>query len=123
MFDHISLEVSDIEKSRKFWSTVLLGFGFTIEHEDEDFAMFSSPEGNAFVISAAEKPEDVSNNIHLALPAKDRAEVEMFYKLAVDGGGKSNLAPALHPEYHEGYYAAFVYDPDGHNIEAVFHGE
>jgi len=59
--------------------------------------------------------------LHLAFAAENRQQVEAFYRAAIEAGGKDNGATGLHPEYHAGYYAAFVFGPDGHNIEAVCH--
>ena len=60
--------------------------------------------------------------MHIAFQAEDRAEVDAFYAAAMAAGGKDNGPPGIRAHYHPNYYAAFVFDPDGHNIEAVYHG-
>jgi catechol 2,3-dioxygenase-like lactoylglutathione lyase family enzyme len=77
-------------------------------------------------ISTPDSPEaqgKLTGRHHLAFPAKDRATVDAFHKAGLAAGGRDNGAPGLRPRYHPGYYAAFLLDPDGNNIEAVFHGE
>jgi predicted lactoylglutathione lyase len=71
------------------------------------------------------KPEHlrVITPTHIAFKARSRAEVEAFYKAALEAGGKDFGAPGLRTHYHPNYYGAFILDPDGHDIEAVFHGE
>jgi predicted lactoylglutathione lyase len=61
--------------------------------------------------------------VHVAFAASDRGTVDKFHRAAVKAGGRDNGTPGLRPHYHGGYYAAFVIDPDGNNVEAVFHGE
>jgi catechol 2,3-dioxygenase-like lactoylglutathione lyase family enzyme len=78
-----------------------------------------------FVVSTADSPAalgQLTGRVHLAFQAKDRATVEAFYKAGLANGGKDFGAPGIRP-YHPGYYAAFLLDPDGNNIEAVYHGE
>jgi predicted lactoylglutathione lyase len=65
--------------------------------------------------------EEKPAHLHLAFMAENRRQVEAFYRAALEAGGQDNGAPGLHPEYHAGYYAAFVIGPDGHNIEVVCH--
>ena len=65
----------------------------------------------------------LQGRLHVAFAANDRATVDEFYRAALAAGGRDNGAPGLRPEYHPGYYGAFVLDPDGHNVEAVHHSE
>ena len=64
----------------------------------------------------------VTGRLHIALSAKSRADVDAFYAAAMAAGGRDNGAPGLRPHYHPNYYGAYVLDPDGHNVEAVYHG-
>ena len=77
------------------------------------------------VPASFQKPEQlrVITPIHIAFAARNRAEVDAFYKAAIGAGGKDFGAPGIRADYHPNYYGAFVLDPDGHNIEAVFHGK
>jgi len=119
LIDHIQLVVRDLGASRKFYEAVfevleieIGGAGDTYFWADELFV--SSPDSEAALGA-------LTGRHHLAFQARDRAAVEAFYRAALDHGGTDNGAPGERP-YHPGYYAAFVLDPDGNNIEAVFHG-
>jgi catechol 2,3-dioxygenase-like lactoylglutathione lyase family enzyme len=120
LIDHVQLVVADLEKSRRFYRSVLEVFGLKLEFETEhsfacDELFISDAE---FTQGAATAP----HRVHLAFQTPDRETVERFHRAAVAAGGRDNGAPAERP-YHPGYYAAFVLDPDGNNIEAVFHGQ
>ena len=115
MIDHVTIRVSDFEASRAFYSCVLAPLGLEPYHDDTvPFA-----EWGDFSIAADDKP--VAQNVHIAFPAKSRAEVDAFYDAAMEAGYRDNGPPGERPVYHEGYYGAFVLDPDGNNVEAVFH--
>ena len=113
LLDHLHLRVSDIEASRRFYAAALapLGLGLTGEGEDWFSAdeLFVSDDGATTV------------GLHLAFQAADRGAVDRFHEAALAAGGRDNGAPGER-SYHPGYYAAFVLDPDGNNVEAVFHG-
>jgi len=115
MIDHVTIRVSDYEASRAFYTTVLAPLG--IEPHDDDTVLFT--EWGDFSIAADYKP--VTQNLHIAFPAKSREKVDAFYRVAIEAGYRDNGPPGERPEYHEGYYGAFVLDPDGNNVEAVFH--
>ena len=126
MIDHLGLQVSDLNKSKVFYQQALapLGYALLIELSKEQTGGFS---GAGFGI--APKPdfwigEGTPNQppIQVAFRAEDRAIVDAFHQAALAAGGRDNGAPGLRPHYHPNYYGAFVLDPDGHNIEAVFHG-
>lgn len=122
LIDHIGLVVRNLSASRTFYAAI--------------FDVLNVPmggEGNGFFwadelfVSTAESEVVQGKGIltgrhHLAFQAQDRAMVDAFYNTALAHGGKDNGAPGERP-YHPGYYAAFVLDPDGNNIEAVHHGE
>jgi catechol 2,3-dioxygenase-like lactoylglutathione lyase family enzyme len=115
LIDHVHLRVSDLEASKKFYSVVLevleLPPGNSTEWSFQADELFISPID----------PGGTPSNVHLAFQARDRDMVAAFYTTALAAGGRDNGGPGER-DYHPGYYAAFVFDPDGNNIEAVFHG-
>ena len=113
LIDHVHLVVADFEKSKRFYRAVLEALGCEISGEGDDY--FYSDE--LFVSPA----ESYTSRVHLAFQAADRETVHRFYEAALGAGGRDNGAPGER-HYHPGYYAAFVLDPDGNNIEAVHHG-
>jgi catechol 2,3-dioxygenase-like lactoylglutathione lyase family enzyme len=115
--DHIAFDVADLATSRHFYKTALAPWG-SVEVEAEG-AFGYGPPGSEDVWIAAGKP---GPPLHLALLAPDRATVEAFYSAALSAGGRDNGAPGLRPQYHSEYFAAYVLDPDGNNVEAVHHG-
>ncbi|HLU77150.1 MAG TPA: VOC family protein [Burkholderiales bacterium] len=120
LIDHIQLVVKDLTAARKFYNAVLSVLDIPVQGEGEGF--FWADE---FVVSAADSPAALgmlTGRNHIAFQARDRAAVDAFHKAALAAGGKDNGEPGERP-YHPGYYAAFVLDPDGNNIEAVYHGE
>ena len=119
LIDHIQLVVRDLSASRTFYEAALGALGIPIGGADEGY--FWADE--LFVSSADSLAAQghLTGRYHLAFQARDEAAVKAFYDAALAHGGKDNGAPGPRP-YHPGYYAAFVLDPDGNNIEAVFHG-
>lgn len=127
--DHIGIPVSDSQRSRAFYELALapLGFRMTMtvpgdktNSGGEAIAFGSEGEEGSFWIG---DNEQVGEGIHVAFPAKTREAVDHFHRAALAAGGTDNGAPGLRPDYGPNYYAAFVYDPDGHNIEAVCYAE
>ena len=127
LIDHVHLVVKDLAASRRFYLAVFEILGIPIGGESATEGFFwtdelfvSTPDAKApagYALSAGK----TTGRIHLAFQAKDRDAVDRFHAAAVSAGGKDNGAPGLRP-YHPGYYAAFVLDPDGNNIELVYHG-
>ena len=113
LLDHVHLVVRDLEASKRFYSAVLKALGRSIT--SEGIGYFSSDE--LFVSDG----EPTTGRVHIAFQASDRAAVERFFRAGLFAGGRDNGAPGER-RYHAGYYAAFLLDPDGNNIEAVFHG-
>ena len=115
--DHLWIRVRDVAESRLFYETVAPTVGLRV-HDGA---------ANRFHVAGAERSfalvldEPVTEHVHLAFPARDRATVEEFHRAAVEAGFRDNGAPGERPEYHPGYYGAYVLDPDGNNVEAVFH--
>ena len=126
MIDHTGINVSDIALSKRFYESVLAPLGYVVRLEFEGAAGFGTKEsdsgddpGGDFWIS---KGEPFAPRSHIAFHASSKAQVVAFYEAALAVGARDNGAPGLRPHYHKNYYAAFVRDPDGYNIEAVFHG-
>lgn len=125
MIDHTGFNVSDFALSRSFYEKTLAPLGYRIGLELESSVGFAARRGSGddpggdFWIGAGE-PQ--TPRMHVAFRAANEDEVNAFYRAAIEAGGKDNGAPGERPHYHPGYYAAFVLDPDGHNIEAVYHG-
>jgi len=114
LVDHIHLRVRDLEASRRFYRAVLTAIGRADAiHEGETF--FSADE---LWIDAA---DDYTSRVHLAFQTPDRETVGRFHAAGLEAGGRDNGAPGER-SYHPGYYGAFLFDPDGNNIEAVYHG-
>jgi catechol 2,3-dioxygenase-like lactoylglutathione lyase family enzyme len=120
LIDHVQLVVSDLPASQKFYSAVFKALDIPMGGTGEGF--FWADE--LFVSTRESKAAqgELTGRQHLAFQAKSRSVVDAFHKTALANGGKDNGAPGERP-YHPGYYAAFVLDPDGNNIEAVYHGE
>ena len=118
MIDHITLHVTDIAKSRAFYTQALAPLGYALVM---DF-------GHACGLGVKGKPDfwlaggvATEPQFHVAFHAANRAAVDTFYAAAIAAGATDNGAPGLRPQYHPNYYGAFVLDPDGQNIEAVCH--
>jgi catechol 2,3-dioxygenase-like lactoylglutathione lyase family enzyme len=116
LIDHVHLVVRDLAVSRRFYSAVLDSLGRQIEGDGERY--FYSDE---LFVSIADEHSGAPMRIHLAFQAADRDAVHRFHSAGLAAGGKDHGGPGLR-KYHPGYYAAFLIDPDGHNIEAVYHG-
>lgn len=118
MLDHLGIKVADVAASKKFYTEALqpLGYILMMEH-DISGAGFGRDGKPDFWISLGEP----SGPIHVAFASPNRNTVDLFYAAALSAGGIDNGPPGLRPEYHPGYYGAFVIDPNGHNIEAVCH--
>jgi catechol 2,3-dioxygenase-like lactoylglutathione lyase family enzyme len=120
LIDHIQLVVGDIEAARTFYTAVFEVLGIPLAGSGDDHfwadELFVSTPGS----EAAQG--QLTGRHHLAFQAQDRAMVDAFHRVALANGGRDNGAPGVR-HYHPGYYGAFVLDPDGNNIEAVYHGE
>ena len=124
MLDHIGLAVSDIQRSRAFYEAALkpLGYALVGEPMTNDIGgtvvMFGIDGEPDFVIADRERPGEGN---HVAFRASTRSEVDAFHAAALAAGGRDNGGPGLRDRYGPNYYAAFIYDPDGFNLEAVCH--
>jgi catechol 2,3-dioxygenase-like lactoylglutathione lyase family enzyme len=118
MFDHVGVNVKDYAASKRFYDGALAPLGFEVVMEFEGAAGFGL-EGKPLFWIAQREP--FGTGTHLAFASPDRATVDAFYEGAMAAGGKDNGPPGIRTDYHESYYAAFVLDPDGNNVEAVCH--
>ena len=120
LIDHVQLVVQDIKASRRFYDAIFSVLGIPLGGTVGDSfwydELFVSPNGGPETIGL------LTGRVHLAFQAADKAMVENFHRCGLAAGGGDNGAPGERP-YHPGYYAAFLTDPDGNNIEAVYHGE
>ena len=120
LIDHIGLVVRDFEASRRFYEAVFAAIEMPVAGSGDDYIW-----ADELFISTAES-EAASGKLtgrhHLAFQARDRAMVDAFYEAGIAAGGTDNGPPGERTRYHPGYYAAFLLDPDGNNIEAVYHG-
>lgn len=123
MIDHLGISVSDFEKSKRFYAAALAPFGYKVLMEFPGAAGFGGADGKPdFWIGSGEAAKgETAKKVHVAFSSPDRATVDAFYQAAIAAGGADNGAPGLRPQYHPGYYGAFVLDPDGNNVEAVCH--
>ncbi len=123
MLNHITLRVRDLEESKAFFSKALAPLGYRLFKTTENRAGFGIEdiEGQRDFWLIQDNTEINEHSFTcLAFTATNKESVDEFHKNALEAEGKDNGAPGYRPEYHAGYYAAFVFDPDGHNIEAVF---
>lgn len=121
MFDHIGIAVSDFERGKRFYTDALQPLGYAPLADADGWAGFGRGDlqrNPSFWIHAV---EGTPTPVHVAFACTHRAEVEAFWRAALTAGGRDHGAPAIRAHYHPSYYAAFVLDPDSHNIEAVCH--
>lgn len=122
MIDHVTFYVKDLVVSLRFYDAALapLGYSRLYDYHDEGYRTVGYGRERASLwIVESQKGEKPSEHLHIALSAKSHAEVDAFHAHALVSGGSDNGAPGLRREYRSSYYAAFVLDPDGNNIEAV----
>jgi catechol 2,3-dioxygenase-like lactoylglutathione lyase family enzyme len=121
MLDHIGIGVRDLAASKKFYTAALLPIGYSTKAEYPEYNVVGMGDGEKSDVWFSQ--EEVSGKAHLAFVAKSRADVDAFYAAAIAAGGKDNGKPGIREQYSPTYYAAFVHDPDGNNIEVVCHTE
>jgi catechol 2,3-dioxygenase-like lactoylglutathione lyase family enzyme len=118
MFDHVVFGVRDYEASKRFYLEALAPIGLAIVQENS-LGVEMSADGKTSLCLGPTKEQPA--HLHIAFVAANRQQVDAFHRAALAAGGKDNGGPGLRPKYHANYYAAFVIDPDGHNIELVCH--
>ena len=128
VIDHVEIRVSDLPASRRMYEAALAELGFVVlsegEFEGDAYALFGRGDSDDFgLLTVGSQPgrDRVTTGAHIAFIATDADAVIRWYEAALSHGGRDNGPPGVRPEYSGSYYAAFVLDPDGNNVEAVFH--
>jgi len=116
MFDHIGLKVQDLDASVKFYTAALAPLGFVLNSRDDNGAGFGPPNASALWLY---RVDNANGETHVAFRAPNRKAIAGFHKAGVEAGGRDNGNAGLRPDYSPTYYAAFLIDPDGNNVEAV----
>ncbi len=116
VIDHLWIRVADVAASRRFYETIAPYAGLHVRHESDERVQFAGESGS-FSLVAGEPTE----HVHLAFATDDDADVHGFHDAATAAGHRSHGPPGERPQYHRGYYAAYVLDPDGNNVEVVNH--
>jgi catechol 2,3-dioxygenase-like lactoylglutathione lyase family enzyme len=116
--DHLVIRAGDVEATTAFYSTIGAGAGLALRRQADDRAAFSvgTSDGSLFVMAG-----EATQNAHIAFSGEDDDDVRRFHADATASGYRSNGEPGERPQYHEGYYSAYILDPDGNNIEVVNH--
>jgi catechol 2,3-dioxygenase-like lactoylglutathione lyase family enzyme len=123
MFDHVSVGVADLNRSRAFYDAALAPLGYQRLYGDDGSLGYGAGAVRLWVgASAAPVPENMASGLHFCLVAPTRAGVDAFHAAALKHGGRDNGAPGLRESYGPNYYAAFVIDPDGYRFEAYCSG-
>jgi catechol 2,3-dioxygenase-like lactoylglutathione lyase family enzyme len=117
MFDHLGLHVRDLAKSSRFFEAALAPLGYVVGARDAESVSFGPPGAPALYLYQGKG--SASAGTHLALTAKERSSVKQFHERGLSAGGTDNGAPGVRADYAANYYAAFLIDPDGNNVEAV----
>jgi len=119
LIDHITVAVSDLTKSRLFYERAFAPLGYTLSFgKKKVFWAFDIGNGSLFETQQADSTPPLTR-VHVAFRARNRAEVDAFYQGALAAGAQDNGAPGPRPDYTLDYYACFILDPDGYNIEAM----
>ena len=122
MIDHVDLLVADLDASRRFYASSLAMLGFREMARSETYSVYGVDGSEDFAINLIAPSDRPTTWAHVAFVADSRADVEAWFQAALIAGGTAKQPPAEFPAYHPGYYGAFVWDPDGNNVEAVYHG-
>jgi catechol 2,3-dioxygenase-like lactoylglutathione lyase family enzyme len=118
MYDHIGLKVKDLDAAVRFYTAVLVPLGHVLGSRDKAYAGIGPKDDPALWLYAEGK--SAGSGTHIAFRAPNRAAVDGFHRAGLQAGGRDNGAPGLRTDYSPTYYAAFLIDPDGNNVEAVF---
>jgi predicted lactoylglutathione lyase len=120
--DHVLFVVKDLRASRAFYTAALEPLGYKVMYQQEDGLGLGAEGADDFAVFEGKLGEPTTTAAHVAFVAESREAVDAFFDAAIASGGTEIRRPGVRPEYHAGYYAAFVYDPDRNNVEAVYHG-
>jgi catechol 2,3-dioxygenase-like lactoylglutathione lyase family enzyme len=121
MFDHVKFGVTDYARSKAFYLKALKPLGVTVVSEGSPSYGVELRNPQSPISLCLFQTEEKPAHLHIAFMAEIRQRVDAFHRAALEAGGRDNGPPGLRPHYHANYYAAFVIDPDGHNMEAVCH--
>ena len=121
MFDHLGIHVKNLSKSSRFYEAVLAPLGYVVGTRDSTSVSFGPPGAPALYLYSGKA--SASAGTHVALTAKERSVVNQFHERGLGAGGTDNGAPCVRSDYAANYYAAFLLDPDGNNVEAVCFSE
>jgi catechol 2,3-dioxygenase-like lactoylglutathione lyase family enzyme len=117
MYDHIGLKVRNLDAAVRFYTAALQSLGHVLGSRDATYAGIGPKDAPALWLYSSEAP--AGPGTHVAFAAKDRAAVDRFHAEGLKAGGRDNGRPGLRTDYSPNYYAAFLIDPDGNNVEAV----
>jgi predicted lactoylglutathione lyase len=121
LFNNVQIKVNDLNNSRNFYDAVMKILGYQVVLDEENVVIgYGTDVHDMFEIRQSDANAPLSRHVHIAFNASSKKIVDDFYDIALKNGASCNGKPGFRPEYEDGYYAAFVIDPDGHNIEAVF---
>ncbi len=123
IFNHIQIKVPDLKVSQNFYDQVMKALGYDIVLDIPEVVIgYGTSLHDMFEIRQVDEAAPLSQAVHIAFNASSREMVESFYRVALENGATCNGPPGLRPEYEDNYYAAFILDPDGHNIETIYSG-
>ncbi|KLN61637.1 hypothetical protein WH96_04680 [Kiloniella spongiae] len=121
IFNHVQIKVKDLGSSKLFYDRIMLALGYDLVLDiPETVFGYGTSVHDMFEIRQADEDAPLSHAVHISFNASDKKSVDEFYRIAIENGASCNGKPGLRPEYEDGYYAAFILDLDGHNIEAVY---
>lgn len=121
LFNHVQIKVGNLKASRKFYDEIMAVLGCQVVLEIDDAVVgYGTSVHNMFEIRQSGEKAPLSQSVHLAFNAPSKESVDAFYRKALAHGATCNGEPGFRPQYEEGYYAAFVVDLDGHNVEAIY---
>lgn len=122
MIDHIKLRVTDFTKSKVFYDQALSAIGMKLLPDSDDgYCVWSTNDDPLLEIAKPKQGEPISTAVHFCFRVNDQKLVDAFYKAALAAGGTDNGTPSPRPHYSPTYYAAYVLDPDGNNVEVCLH--
>ena len=122
IFNHVQIKVKNLKMSRRFYDAIMNVLGYRVVLDIKDMVIgYGASVHDMFEIRQYDEKAGLSKSVHLAFNASNIESVDAFYHVALENDAKCNGKPGFRPEYEEGYYAAFIIDPDGHNIEAVYY--
>lgn len=123
MFDHVSIGVADIARSRRFYDEALKPLGYTLLSDGETSLGYGKKAVGLWVLAAEHPvPPDAGSGLHFCFAAPDAKSVAAFHRAAIAAGGKDNGVPGHRADYGDDYYAAYIVDPDGYRLEAYHAG-